>query len=276
VVEQNISFPPTSQVGAAVASAGGHRGLIGYIDTAEETRRGFLPPKIVALAVQAIDAIIVAGSPAIFFGSYKETLFDFESLQRNGAATLLIILFFSLTCKVIGGYQLTRLADLYWQITRIGVILTIIGSVLFAAAVVSPISTAYSTEYLVGWMAAAAVALVIDRTIVSTTIARWARQGRLARNLIIVGAGEPSERLIEKLLNSPDRTIVVRGVFDDRQSRLSDALRHRVLGSTDALLRFARRVRIDEVIITLPLGAERRIKQLIDKLGPLEIGRAHV
>jgi exopolysaccharide biosynthesis polyprenyl glycosylphosphotransferase len=39
-----------------------------------------------------------------------------------------------------------------------------------------------------------------------------------------------------------------------------------VLGNTDDLLRFAREVMLDEVIIALPLSAERRLKEIIDKL----------
>src|SRR5205823_6016515 len=60
--------------------------------------------------------------------------------------------------------------------------------------------------------------------------------------------------------------------FDDRKSRLPASVRGlNVLGTTDDLLRFACHVPIDEVIIALPLDAERRLKALFDKLKGIAI-----
>jgi FlaA1/EpsC-like NDP-sugar epimerase len=98
------------------------------------------------------------------------------------------------------------------------------------------------------------------------------QQGYLARNVIIVGAGEPGQRLIAKLEKSRGMELAIRGVFDDRRSRVPEAICGcEVLGTTDELVRFARRVVIDEVIITLPRSADRRIKGLIEKLSPLAV-----
>jgi polysaccharide biosynthesis protein PslA len=73
--------------------------------------------------------------------------------------------------------------------------------------------------------------------------------------------------LIAKLRELQDKSIVVRGVFDDRKSRLpSSVLGLNVLGTTDDLVRVARRAPVDEVIVALPLGAEERLKALFFKL----------
>jgi Undecaprenyl-phosphate glucose phosphotransferase len=84
---------------------------------------------------------------------------------------------------------------------------------------------------------------------------------------VIVGAGYEGQRLIGKIRGSQDKSIVIRGVFDDRRSRLPDSVVGlNVLGTTDDLVRVARRVPVDEVIVALPLDAEERLKALFSKL----------
>jgi Undecaprenyl-phosphate glucose phosphotransferase len=84
---------------------------------------------------------------------------------------------------------------------------------------------------------------------------------------VIVGAGDEGRRLITKLQELRDKSIAILGVFDDRKSRLPrSVLGLNVLGTTDDLVRIARRVPVEEVIVALPLGAEERLKALFWKL----------
>jgi Undecaprenyl-phosphate glucose phosphotransferase len=140
-------------------------------------------------------------------------------------------------------------------------------SVLLLVAFLGKLSESYSRGWALAWITAAPTLLLTERGILHLAIARWMRDGRLARNIVIVGAGNEGQRLIAKLQQSEDKSIAIRGVFDDRKSRLPAAVHGlKVLGTTDDLLRFARHSPIDEVVIAMPLDAEGRLKALFDKL----------
>src|SRR5262249_17287594 len=121
--------------------------------------------------------------------------------------------------------------------------------------------------WAVGWVVTALIFILIERGLLKLTIARWIGKGYLARNIVIFGAGEQGERLIAKLRRSADKSIAIRGVFDDRKSRVPRVVCGcDVPGDANALLRFGRRVAVEEVIIALPLTAERRLKTVVEKL----------
>src|SRR6185312_11758648 len=59
-------------------------------------------------------------------------------------------------------------------------------------------------------------ALLAERLLLRGLVRRWARQGRLDRRTVIVGADENGEQLVEALKAQDDSDIDVLGVFDDR------------------------------------------------------------
>ena len=233
-----------------------------------------LPSEIVGGIIKAIDlSLIVGATVAVFTLQSDVTIHSAQAVDRDLVAlltSLLAAMLFVASFQRIGGYKLAQLSNLRWQLTRAAVVWTVTGSVLFFGALLSGIPGIHFAALAPGWIVTTLAFLLIERAIVRGAIAQCARQGWLTRNVVIVGAGEQGERLIAKLQKSG---VAIRGVFDDRlSSRIPDALCGiGVIGTTDALLRFARRVRIDEVIITLPLSADQRIKALIEKLSPLAI-----
>jgi len=59
-------------------------------------------------------------------------------------------------------------------------------------------------------------ALISARLFLRTLVRYWARQGRLDRRTVVVGADENGEQLIEALDTQMDSDIDILGVFDDR------------------------------------------------------------
>ena len=90
---------------------------------------------------------------------------------------------------------------------------------------------------------------------------------------MVVGAGKEGQRLIAKLQEASDNGIAVRGLFDDRRSRVPSSIAGlNLLGTTEDLLDFVRRVPINcEIIVALPLDAEQRLRAICDKLKVLAI-----
>lgn len=125
------------------------------------------------------------------------------------------------------------------------------------------------------WYLASLVVILPARLILGFNLRRWARNGRMERRALIVGGGKNAEALIRGLEMQPGNDIRICGIFDDRGDRRSPPLvaGYPKLGTIAELVEFARRTRIDMLIVTLPLSAEERLLALLKQLWvlPLDI-----
>lgn len=85
---------------------------------------------------------------------------------------------------------------------------------------------------------------------------------------MIVGGGPEAEELIKALEASTDTDIRIAGIFDDRgNDRVSPIVPgYPKLGKINELIAFARTSRLDLLIVSLPVKAEKRVLQLLNKL----------
>ncbi len=96
-------------------------------------------------------------------------------------------------------------------------------------------------------------------------VARWRAQGRLIRNIVVVGATKNAERLIEALLKS--REVNVLGVFDDRLARAPSEVKGvPVLGDTQSLTAHRLIPYVDRIVVTVPASAQGRVRQIMERL----------
>ena len=155
---------------------------------------------------------------------------------------------------------------LRWQVSCTSAVWAITIGVLLSVAFVGKVSATYSRGWTLIWVFTTLLLILIERGVVRLMIARWTRKGHLCRNIAIVGANIYGERLIARLQSSKD-AVKICGVFDDRKSSAPRSIcGYDVLGDADDLVRFARQVPLDDVIIALPLTAERRLRAIVDKL----------
>jgi Undecaprenyl-phosphate glucose phosphotransferase len=115
--------------------------------------------------------------------------------------------------------------------------------------------------------------LIAERLFLRAMVRSWARQGRLDRRTIVVGADQNGEKLIEALNSQIDSDIAILGVFDDRNDdrALETCAGSPKLGKVDDIVEFARRTRIDLVLFALPISAETRILEMLKKLWVLPV-----
>jgi Undecaprenyl-phosphate glucose phosphotransferase len=171
-----------------------------------------------------------------------------------------------------GGYQLNKLPRLHWQLRHVLVTWGLTVAVLLVVALFSKTSDIYSRGWILSWIIAVPVLLLIGRGIVHAAMATGAGGASLARNVAIIGAGDEGKRLIAKLRAAQDKTVTIQGVFDDRKARVANPVSGFALGgTTDDLLEFARVAPVDEIVIALPLEAESRIRFLCDKMKTLAV-----
>jgi Undecaprenyl-phosphate glucose phosphotransferase len=229
--------------------------------------------EILPLTVAAIDFCLLLAAAGAVFTVYFDLVTHLGSepppyfLAALFAATLFVGGF-----ERLGGYRLTQLSKLNWQLTRAVMAWGGVVSVLILVGFFGKISQYYSRGWALAWIVAGGAALLLERSILHFVVAAWVQAGYLARNIVIVGAGDEGQRVIAKLQSAPDKTISIRGIFDDRQSWLPRSIRSiSVLGTTDDLLQFVPHAPIDEVIIALPLDAERPLKALCEKLRVLPV-----
>ncbi|MEX1060868.1 MAG: undecaprenyl-phosphate glucose phosphotransferase, partial [Methyloceanibacter sp.] len=127
--------------------------------------------------------------------------------------------------------------------------------------------------WIATWYASALLALFSERLALSLLVKRWIREGRLNRRAVIVGGGHRAEELIKALEASKDTDIRIAGIFDDRgNDRVSPIVAgYPKLGNINELVAFARRSRLDLLIVSLPVTAEKRLLQLLKKLWVLPV-----
>ena len=130
-----------------------------------------------------------------------------------------------------------------------------------------------SRVWLAGFFVIGLVGLISQRTALRALVRRWARQGRLDRRTIIIGADLSGEQLIRAINAQDDSDIRVLGVFDDRNDEraLETCAGSPKLGKIDDVIEFARRTRIDLVLFALPISAETRILEMLKKLWVLPV-----
>ncbi len=129
------------------------------------------------------------------------------------------------------------------------------------------------------WYAFGALGFAAERFVLGSLVRRWTREGRLDRRALIVGGGEPAAELIRSLEARPDNDILICGIFDDRSDDRSPTIvaGYPKLGTVRDLVEFCRLARIELLIVTIPLTAERRVLEMMKTLWvlPVDIRLAH-
>ena len=250
-------------------------------------RRRRLTPAALAVSNQKVGR---AYSPIVIAGAVR--LIDFAMLSAIGIA-----LYFAYVVPLSGFYWgflaaifgvaataviCFQAADIYQvqlfrghlrQMTRMisswaFVFLLFIG-VSFIVKLGGEISRLWLTAFFFSGLAA----LVTGRVFLRSLVRSWARQGRLDRRTIVVGADQSGEELVQALKTQDDSDIKVLGVFDDRNDdrAMDTCAGSPKLGKVDDIVELARRTRIDLVLFALPISAETRILEMLKKLWVLPV-----
>jgi FlaA1/EpsC-like NDP-sugar epimerase len=89
--------------------------------------------------------------------------------------------------------------------------------------------------------------------------ARWLRQRRLAKRIVVYGGGEHGDRFIIDAAARWQNRLFVRGYFDDPAELLRGAIAGvPCLGNSEQLIDYVRSEPIDEIVIALPWSADQR------------------
>lgn len=256
-------------------------------DRPQVERRRRLTPAALAVTNQKVGR---AYSPIVIAGGVR--LADFLTLSAIGVA-----LYFAYVVPLSGFYWefvaaifgmaataviCFQAADIYQvqvfrgqlrQMTRMISSWAFVFLLFIGASFIVKLGSEISRIWLTAFFFAGMAALVAERLFLRSLVRSWARQGRLDRRTIIVGADQNGVQLVEALKVQDDSDIKVLGVFDDRNDdrALDTCAGSPKLGKVDDIVEFARRTRIDLVLFALPISAETRILEMLKKLWVLPV-----
>lgn len=149
-------------------------------------------------------------------------------------------------------------------------------AVLVAALFLLKSSVIFSRKALLTWFVAVIVLLVGLHWARRAFLTRLRCEGGNCRGVAIVGANALGRRLQQALADMPWLGYKFMGFYDDRQSERILQECTPCIGNLRALYRDARENRIDTIFITLPMVAEKRIREIIDRLADSTISVYYV
>lgn len=231
--------------------------------TAKSSARYRLPFIINLLKLSDIAALLAAS----YGGFFLRFGFDASLSPADHMFIYFSTLVMSVSLHVSKAYRERSLPSLYSQLSTM-LVGTMVGlSLILMFGYLSGTLSAYSRLWFM-FSACASFGLLLANRVATTHFVRRARQAdMLTETIVVVGANERAEMVINAIRGTEHSNIKILGVFDDRVRReLPATLRPQMLGSTDTLLNYIRQHRVDRVVVALPWMATDRIKALFKKL----------
>ena len=241
-----------------------------------EIKRGgklnLLPPIVVTGAVRAAEFLIVAVLGLGIYLAYVQHDGEHANIVYLGAVLIAAIANMAVF-QALNLYEIPAFSAFVSSFTKVLLAWTVVMAGMMSLAFFFKVGPEFSRVWIASWYASGLLVLFGERLVLSFIAKRWIREGRLYRRAVVVGGGVEAERLIKALEASADTDIRIVGIFDDRgPERVSPIVAgYPKLGNIDELVDFARNSRLDLLIVTLPVTAERRLLQLLQKLWVLPV-----
>jgi Undecaprenyl-phosphate glucose phosphotransferase len=183
----------------------------------------------------------------------------------------------SVAVIIIVGFARSGVYDVFGEFDRIDILrstikcLIIVILALTACLFIFKISDSVSRLWLATWSTTSAIALCVFRLITVSVARRLRGNGRLSKNIAIVGASEVGQQLATKIIQECLGTRLV-GIFDERRTRVvknDNAVT--TVCQLPVLYELLCRGRIDEVVIAIPPFASHRILDLSRRFHPFAV-----
>ena len=178
-----------------------------------------------------------------------------------------------LFAELADAYQIRAVRNSSAWFPRIVLVWTAAFAIMALAGFFLKISEDFSRVWFGSWYLGGLMLLYVARLLLNWRVRKWARNGTMERRAVIVGGGQPAEKLIRAMEAQPDNDVRICGIFDDRDDVRSPLIvaGYPKLGNIEELVEFTRRARISMLIVALPLDAEKRVLQMLKKLWVLPV-----
>jgi Undecaprenyl-phosphate glucose phosphotransferase len=161
----------------------------------------------------------------------------------------------------VGGYTYAPEERIWQSLARAAAATAMAAVVVLLLTVLVPAARPAALS----WSLATLAALALTHSGALACVRRWRRAGRLTPNILVVGATENAQRLIETALRT--REVAVLGLFDDRSERIPATIHGvPVLGDTTALVQHRILPFVDRIVLTVNAAGPARTAELIERL----------
>jgi len=169
-------------------------------------------------------------------------------------------------------YEVGSICSRWGQFHKVLGTLSVTFLIFLAIAFALKVSEEFSRLWIFSWFLSSASLIYLGRVLDRFLLLRFSHTGLLSRKIVVLCAGEQAKRLLNQLQCVKEPWINIVGVFDDRRERIAPTfMEYPVLGTLDNLLDYVRKNRVDDIIITLPWNADKRINEIVSKLGDLPV-----
>lgn len=123
---------------------------------------------------------------------------------------------------------------------------------------------------VLSWLVCTPTAIASSRIVIRMLQRMLRARGFNARRFAVVGVTDLGLQLARNIEDSPHLGLKLTGFFDDRPAARTPDMPGDVgrrIGSLDDLVQQARQGQVDMIYITFPMRAERRIKDVLERLG---------
>jgi Undecaprenyl-phosphate glucose phosphotransferase len=230
-----------------------------------------ISPRVLAGSVRILEFATIAALGLAIAAGYVG--FDWETASLYAAATAGMSAAAVLAFQFAGIYDTTAFRNPVRSLSRLAVAWNAVFLLAAAVSFFAKLDGSFSRVWAATWYASGLFSLYAGRFLLAPLVRRWTEQGRLMRRTVIVGGGEPGAVLIDALRGQSDSDLQICGVFDDRGDDRSPPIVSGIpkLGTVDHLIEFARRTRIDLLLVSLPISAEERVLHMMRKLWVLPV-----
>jgi exopolysaccharide biosynthesis polyprenyl glycosylphosphotransferase len=215
----------------------------------------------VAMLADAI-AVMLA---SVVVGTLGGVLHDVSIVQEIIGLSLIGVTLVGLM-RLFGAYKFTALASPVRRLAALSGAMAFIAAGALVTGHFADIDPAIAK--LIGpWAATATAGLIGTSALIVYAIEALRARGRFAPTVVIVGATNIAERLIEEARAAEHAPFEIVGIFDDRLSRVPTSVANLpVLGTTEDLLKFSAIDSLDWIIVAMPWSAEDRIAGMLERL----------
>ena len=215
-----------------------------------------------------LDAVIAVFSYLLaWYLKFRSRLFSTSSVEAVPFRTYMSALFLIIPMLLIlywalGLYHSNRMRG---RRSEIGTVITanLFGYLILILVLFMTRQLDWSRTMLLGFTVLNAGFDIVLRFLIWSVIRKMRREGRFARNLLLVGYSRAAEEYIDRVLMNPQWGLNIRGILDDRIEAGTEYKGIRVLGRIDNLMIILPENHLDEIAITLGLSEYYRLENIV-------------
>ena len=215
---------------------------------------------VVAFFKRLLDPFMIWGMLILLAWIYDETFTGYYLV-------LMIITFFisSYVYEQTNIYRTWRNGNLLVYISDTLIGWGIIISILMFLGYATRLTYRFSEEVIMAWFIATPLMLIASHLAVHWIATSKRRRGKTC-SVVIVGANEVGQNLVERIAEYPYLLMEARGFFDDRNASRRIQGNIPLLGAVSEVASYVRQHNIEMIFISLPMTAQPRIRKLLDEL----------